>query len=77
MTDTPDKIKFQPGKVVSTIGARLWPPRNKCAALVRRHTGGDWGEVPPEDAKANENALKWGERILSSYTINGERSFGC
>jgi len=30
--------------------------------------------VSKEDAKANEHALKWGERILSSYKLpSGEK----
>jgi hypothetical protein len=43
------------------------------AALVRRHLSGDWGDVGAEDAKANEAALKWGERILSSYKVGEEK----
>ena len=37
--------------------------------LLRRHRAGDWGTVPKEDAHANEQALKYGSRLLSSYLI--------
>ena len=42
--------------------------------MVNRHLRGDWGDLEPEDAKANEDALKWGSRVLSSYTAtSGEQ----
>lgn len=34
-----------------------------------RHVGGDWGELPSEDARANDAALKDGGRLLSSYPL--------
>lgn len=35
--------------------------------LVRRHVGGDWGDISAEDRRANEQALTSGARILSGY----------
>jgi len=32
-----------------------------------RHQAGDWGNVPREDAKANDEARRAGGRIISSY----------
>lgn len=43
------------------------------AELVRRHLSGDWGDVDKQDAAANDRALKWGDRILSSYKIGEEK----
>ena len=40
---------------------------------LRRHGAGDWGEVCSEDALLNDQALRYGERLLSAYTIAGER----
>jgi hypothetical protein len=37
--------------------------------FIYRHANGDWGEVCPDDARANDEALKDGSRILSAYTI--------
>ena len=39
--------------------------------LLHRHVSGDWGDVCKQDAKANEDAVKSGARILSSYTVKG------
>lgn len=39
----------------------------KIGAMLDRHFSGDWGDTCPEDSKANEYALKMGERILSIY----------
>ncbi|MBP3958323.1 hypothetical protein J8F10_24000 [Gemmata sp. G18] len=67
-------IRFQPGTVVATIGATQIANHFQMAEMLRRHLHGDWGDVDPEDAKANEHAVKFGERILSSYkTESGEK----
>jgi hypothetical protein len=68
-------IKFQSGTVVMTIGARevLEGNQHQLLVLLQRHLSGDWGEVGKEDAAANERALTHGERLLSSYTVKGER----
>lgn len=34
-----------------------------------RHVCGDWGELCDEDKDINEDALKNGDRLLSSYTF--------
>jgi hypothetical protein len=42
--------------------------------LLARHASGDWGDIPPEDARENEFSLKRGLRVLSSYPLpSGER----
>jgi hypothetical protein len=37
-----------------------------------RHVRGDWGDVPPEDAAANQASIERGTRILSSYKVASE-----
>lgn len=37
--------------------------------LLGRHVRGDWGDVCPEDAQANEEALQEGARVLSAYVL--------
>lgn len=70
----PAKIRFQPGTVVATIGATQVANHFQMIEMLRRHLSGDWGDVDSEDAKANEHAVKFGERILSSYrTPSGEK----
>lgn len=39
-------------------------------SLLKRHASGDWGDVPPDDAEANQIALKSGSRLFSSYHIS-------
>jgi hypothetical protein len=42
--------------------------------LLERHAAGDWGDVPPEDARENEYNLERGLGVLSSYPLpSGER----
>lgn len=39
------------------------------ARMLSRHASGDWGEVCAQDADTNNEALKYGNRIVSAYTI--------
>ena len=38
--------------------------------LLSRHVTGDWGDVCSDDAAANDDAVRTGARVLSSYRIN-------
>lgn len=41
---------------------------------LRRHLGGDWGDVSEGDREENEHSLAQGFRLLSAYTLhNGTR----
>ena len=51
---------------------RLTP--EEVAAGIARHARGDWGDVGPEDAAANERSLREGRRLLSAYG-RGDRRF--
>ena len=43
-------------------------------ACLLKHVTGDWGTVCPEDKRANDQAVKNGSRILSSYVApNGTK----
>ena len=66
---------FDLGRVVATPAAleALEVSGVAPAQLLERHQSGDWGEVPPEDAKENERSVKHGFRIVSSYTASEER----
>jgi hypothetical protein len=68
---------FDLGRVVATPGAMtlLVSAGERTARLLERHASGDWGEVPPEDARENERSLKYGWRLMSSYPVGdgGER----
>lgn len=61
------RIVATPGSLSLLAGAGIDP-----SELLRRHAGGDWGEVPPEDARENELSVREGFRVLSSYPVGGE-----
>ena len=42
-------------------------------SLLERHRSGDRGDVPAEDARENEDAVRHGFRVVSSYRVAGER----
>ena len=65
---------FDLGRVVATPGALalLTTAGRNPAELLERHAGGDWGEVPPEDARENACSLKYGWRVMSSYPVGSE-----
>lgn len=66
---------FRLGRIVATRGVLKHLEHHGVHAdpYLRRHVRGDWGDVPPEDALANERAVKLGARILSSYEVAGKR----
>ena len=69
---------FDLGRVVATPGALglLSATATDPAELLERHQGGDWGEVPPEDARENTRSLKYGWRVLSSYPVGAAEPGG-
>jgi len=69
-------IPFELGKVVMTQGIDLLLRENIGASLhvcLIRHQNGDWGNVCIEDKIRNDEATRTGERVLSEYTLCGER----
>jgi hypothetical protein len=68
--------KFGFGRVVGTPGAvaALKEAGQSPWEFLCRHLAGDWGDVDADDRAANDQALKDGSRILSSYRLNsGEK----
>ncbi len=66
--------KFSPGQIVATPAALAAMEEHQCQplSLLARHLAGDWGLVPVEDAQLNDQAVKTGGRLLSSYLIGPE-----
>ncbi len=66
--------KFSPGQIVATPGALTAMEEQQCQplTLLARHLAGDWGVLPVEDTQLNDQALKTGGRLLSSYLIGPE-----
>ena len=63
---------FPLGQLVTTAGVDAKMKEDpKFEAFVResiaRHHRGDWGIMPEEDKKSNEEALRIGERLMSAY----------
>ncbi|MEJ7871879.1 MAG: hypothetical protein WKF67_06440 [Rubrobacteraceae bacterium] len=64
---------FELGRIVATPGAIETIGHEGCLALLRRHAGADWGDLDGHDRRANERALRDGERLFSSYvTASGK-----
>ena len=66
--------RFATGQIVITTNAvrRLTP--DEINQGFARHISGDWGNVCSDDAKANDDALENGDRLLSAYG-EGTRRF--
>ena len=65
--------RFPLGQLLSTPGALqlLHDCNVDPLSLLARHVRGDWGTICAEDAQSNEEALQWGDRLLSSYVLPG------
>lgn len=64
---------FPLGRIVATRAALTHLEHHGIAAdqYLKRHVTGDWGIVPPDDARANGRAVEHRARILSSYPTAG------
>ena len=64
-----DSPRFSPGTVVTTPAVRAWAGENKInlLAFAAMHLGGYWGNLDLHDVRVNENSIKQGMRIMSSY----------
>jgi len=63
--------KFPLGRLLATPGAlrAFTEAGENTLDYLLRHVGGDWGDVPPEDAKENEFSLTRHLRLFSAYTL--------
>jgi hypothetical protein len=62
-----NQAKFEIGQLVATRGAMAKVNHEEILKAIARHIKGDYGDMCPEDCKSNEDALKFGGRIFSSY----------
>lgn len=69
--------KFPLGQTVATPGViallKTAIDHLALADAFARHVTGDWGDMPPEDCKANDESLIDGSRLMSAYTVGGEK----
>jgi hypothetical protein len=69
---------FELGQTVITRSALAFAEANKVdvVGLLRRHHGGDWGDLGGHDKALNDAAVSSGEgRVLSAYDCAGERFY--
>lgn len=71
-------VPFELGKTVMTQGVADLIENNigsngSLSIALTRHKNGDWGNVDVEDKITNDEATKTGQRVLSSYTLCGEK----
>jgi len=61
--------RFEIGDLALTPGAEraVRAGFHTPAEFLLRHRHGDWGDLCPEDQRANEDGLRHGVRLLSSY----------
>ena len=74
MTSDNARALFPLGSIGLTPGARDLLAATGIAprTLLARHVAGDWGAVPPEDARENALSLRQGFRIISSYPVGDD-----
>src|SRR5437763_13311286 len=59
--------RFPLGQLAITANASLRLRTEEVLTALRCHAAGDWGDLCPEDATANDSALQQGGRLLSAY----------
>lgn len=70
----PQPPHFQAGQLLMTTGVKALVLKEQLNLLpyLARHLNGDWGDIPPEDARLNRAALRDGDRLLSAYQVTPE-----
>lgn len=63
------------GRLAATPAVLEKIPRPELMAALKRHMRCDWGNVCEVDRRANDLALKTGERLLSSYRSGSGTKF--
>jgi hypothetical protein len=63
------KPLFELGRTTATRGALATMASYGILAgqLLERHVTGDWGDLDKDDKRANDRAVKDGDRIVSAY----------
>ena len=70
---------FKLGRVVATAGVEKWmsedpnkgfPSKLLAMLMLHQHVTGNWGEVDAEDKKLNDDSVKTGGRLMSSYPVD-------
>ena len=64
--------RFAHGRLVMTRSVRelIRDTGLDVLTFLQRHLNGDWGDLPEEDRRSNETALRTGDRLFSAYQVN-------
>ncbi len=60
-------VKVCLGRVLATPSALAQLVQTDIDTALARHCKGDWGDVPPDDRRANDQALIHEARLFSAY----------
>jgi hypothetical protein len=63
--------KFPLGRVIITPTAAAWLSADCIARALGRHASGDWGDVCPETAWTNNEAIGRAGKLISLYWKHG------
>lgn len=68
--------RFALGSLVATPGALRELQRLGIdpLSLIARHVSGDFGQIDEHDKHVNEEAIRYGYRVLSAYTLSNSQS---
>lgn len=72
LVSSDNKVLFATGRLLVTNGALEATKKvgQGLEPLIDRHMAGDWGDLEREDKVQNDEALKLGNRVLSSYNLS-------
>jgi hypothetical protein len=63
-----ENLRFEPGQVLMTPGAKLLG-EEVLSRCLGRHLLGDWGDVGRESRGMNEAAISAGDQLMSVYRM--------
>jgi len=71
-------MKFELGQTVMTRGINALLEEevithSDLMDIMTQHVNGDWGDICEEDKESNDYALKNDERLMSTYTVKGQK----
>jgi len=69
---TDKRLRATCTRVVKTRGADEFP-EDFLMRCLERHANQDWGDLDEEDKRTNDDAVKHGGRVLSSYELRGDK----
>ena len=68
-------MQARPALIVATAGVADWAAESEhrrawLAHCLARHVAGDWGDLDPDDRRANDHAARTRDgRLMSRYTV--------